>query len=165
MSNSRRHASPMNALRIALLVALAGGCAAPAHHEEPPLGAGLANTHSVDDSVFQALGGKPGIARLTETFIREIAADERLRPYFRHSNIDRFQRMLEEELCMESGGGCEYTGEDMRRVHAGMRISRADFNAMAEALMRAMDKEGVPVVAQNRIMALRAQQRDAVLRE
>ena len=119
----------------------------------------------VDDELFRALGGHAGIESLTERFIREIAADETLRPRFRDVNIARFHRTLQEQLCAESGGGCTYTGDDMRRAHAGLDITRAEFAATVEALMRAMDAEELPVAVQNRVLALHAPKRDDVLGE
>ena len=119
----------------------------------------------VDDELFRALGGHTGIESLTERFIREIAADETLRPRFRDVNIARFHRTLQEQLCAESGGGCTYTGDDMRRAHAGLDITRAEFAATVEALMRAMDAEGLPVAVQNRVLALHAPKRADVLGE
>ncbi len=57
---------------------------------------------------------------------------------------------------METGGGCDYTGDDMQRTHAGMNISRVKFNAIVEALMRAMDKNDIPQGTQNRLLAIYA---------
>ena len=80
-------------------------------------------------------------------------------------NIGRFDAMLREQLCAESGGGCAYTGDDMRRAHAGLDITRAEFNAMVEALADAMDAQGLPVAVQNRVLALHAPKRADVLGE
>ena len=120
---------------------------------------------TADDTLFRALGGHAGIESLTERFIREIAADDALRSRFRDVNIARFHRTLQEQLCANSGGGCTYTGDDMRRAHAHLDVERAEFGATVEALIRAMDAEGLPVGVQNRVLAMYAPMRADVLGE
>jgi len=44
------------------------------------------------------------------------------------------------------------TGESMADAHAGRNISHADFNALVEVLIDAMEKQEVPVAAQNRLL-------------
>jgi len=43
-------------------------------------------------------------------------------------------------LLFSSGGPCNYTGKDMKSAHMGMGISGADFNALVEDLVGALDK-------------------------
>lgn len=107
-------------------------------------------------TLYQELGGEVGVENLTSDFIREIAADDRIRGRYRDSDIGRFHRMMTEQMCMKTGGGCTYTGDDMQRTHAGMKISRVEFNAIVEALMRAMDKNDIAQGTQNRLLALYA---------
>lgn len=109
-----------------------------------------------EGTLYEALGGDSGIDELSADFIREIAADERIRGRYRDSDIDRFHRMMAEQMCMITGGGCTYTGDDMQRTHAGMNITRVEFNAIVEALMRAMDSNNIPQGTQNRLLALYA---------
>ncbi len=171
------HLDAPRALLAAPLVAALVGCTFPATRApEPsahpsagspgaPAAALPARAAAPDDSLFRGLGGHDGIASLIERFIREIAADDVLRPRFRDVNIARFQRTLEEQLCAESGGGCTYTGDDMRRAHAGLDIRRHEFNAVVEALVRAMDAQDLPVPVQNRVLAIHAPKRADVLGE
>jgi len=39
-----------------------------------------------------------------------------------------------------SGGPCKYTGKDMKSAHTGTGITSADFNALVEDLLAALDK-------------------------
>ncbi|PHR65373.1 MAG: hypothetical protein COA51_05970 [Idiomarina sp.] len=64
--------------------------------------------------------------------------------------------MLSEHICELSGGPCEYSGESMVTVHTGMNISRAEFNAVVENLMTAMDQQQLAVSTQNRLLAILA---------
>ena len=53
----------------------------------------------------------------------------------------------------------------MKNAHAGMNVTNAQFNALAEDLYLALEQNGVPYKTQNAIMALPApMQRDIVTR-
>ena len=70
---------------------------------------------------------------------------------------------INEQFCAALGGGCTYTGGDMKSVHAGMNVTNAQFNALAEDLYHAMTTVGVPYHTQNKIIGLLApMQRDIV---
>ncbi|MFC0444507.1 group 1 truncated hemoglobin [Pseudidiomarina halophila] len=110
-----------------------------------------------DASLYQELGAKQGISDLMAVFVLEIAQDERVIHHFDNVDIDRFHRMLSQHLCELTGGPCEYTGADMVEVHTGMAITRAEFNAIVEDLITAMEKEGIAVSTQNRLLAILAE--------
>ena len=118
-----------------------------------------------DDSLFRALGGLPVIERVVQDFMDNMLADARIRHTFDNSNVKRVREKLVEQFCQLSGGGCVYTGDPMREVHQGLKLSNADFNALVEDLQLAMDKNGIPSRTQNRLLALLApMQRDTVSR-
>lgn len=130
-------------MRIAaiLLGLLVCGCAAP--RERP-------------DVLYQDLGGQPGIEKLVTGMLVNIANDDRIVGHFRGANIERLRGKLVEQFCALSGGPCEYTGDDMLQSHAGKNITDADFNALVEDLIAAMEQQRIPVAAQNRLLALLA---------
>ncbi|MCO4856135.1 group 1 truncated hemoglobin [Herbaspirillum sp. WGmk3] len=118
-----------------------------------------------DDSLFRALGGLPVIERVVQDFMDNMLADARIRHTFDNSNVKRVREKLVEQFCQLSGGGCVYTGDPMREVHQGLKLSNADFNALVEDLQLAMDKNGIPSRTQNRLLALLApMQRETVSR-
>ncbi|OZB05190.1 MAG: hypothetical protein B7X54_06075 [Idiomarina sp. 34-48-12] len=112
--------------------------------------------NATERTLYDELGQKQGISQLMEAFILEIAEDERVIHHFENVDIDRFHRMLSEHICDLSGGPCNYSGESMATVHTGMNISRAEFNAIVEHLMTAMDQQQLPVSTQNRLLAILA---------
>ncbi|MFT6430921.1 MAG: hemoglobin [Halopseudomonas sp.] len=117
----------------------------------------------LDDSLYLALGGKPGIGRIVEGLLINIANDDRIVDHFVDADIDRLYQKLVEQICLESGGPCEYTGDSMEDSHARMEITEADFNALVEGLIVAMDDEQVPVTAQNRLLSRLAVMRGAII--
>lgn len=103
-------------------------------------------------SLYDELGQQQGIDRLNETLILAIARDPRINHFFKDADIGRFHRMLGEHLCDLSGGPCQYRGDSMRLVHAGMGVDEAAFNALVEDLIMAMEYEGLSVGIQNRLL-------------
>ncbi|WLQ11823.1 group 1 truncated hemoglobin [Hahella aquimaris] len=118
---------------------------------------------SQDASLYRALGGEQGIARLVDRFMEEISYSEEIAPFFVDTDPDRFREKLSEQLCNISGGPCEYTGDSMRDSHAGISISEADFNRTVDLLINAMNKEGVPYPTQNRLLKRLAPMRKDII--
>ncbi len=103
-------------------------------------------------SVYQQMGGHTKIELIVEYFITEIEYDETMFNFFQDSNIDRFREKLTEHLCILTGGPCEYTGDTMEQVHAGMNITESDFNHSVDLFIQAMNKAKIPHTIQNKIL-------------
>nr|WP_173668950.1 group 1 truncated hemoglobin [Pseudomonas rhodesiae] len=131
-----------------LLLVLLSACA-----QQPPK----------DDSLYRDLGAMPGITRIVEGMLLNIARDERIVERFRRIDIQRLRNKLIEQFCVEAGGPCTYTGDSMAESHKGQNVSRSDFNALVEDLIKAMDSEGIPVPTQNRLLARLARMRGDVI--
>ncbi|AKT32037.1 group 1 truncated hemoglobin [Pseudomonas syringae pv. actinidiae] len=138
----------MRRLLICLMLTVLAGCA-----QQPPK----------DDSLYQDLGQRAGIQRIVEGMLMNIAKDERIVERFRKIDIVRLRDKLVEQLCVEAGGPCRYTGDSMAESHKGQNLTPSDFNALVENLIAAMDTENVPVPAQNRLIARLAPMRGEVL--
>lgn len=110
-----------------------------------------AQTQNAD--LYDALGERSGIETIVKDLLQRIASDQRLAPQFQGIDVRRFHRNLSDQLCVLSGGPCSYDGKAMRAVHAGMGITETEFNALAEQLILAMEQEGIPTWAQNRLLA------------
>lgn len=95
----------------------------------------------------------------------EIANDEQVIDYFADSNVQRFREKMEEHFCAIADGPCEYTGDTMLQVHAGMNISEADFSAVVDNLIVAMYKAEIPIAAQNRLLARLAPLRPEIINQ
>ena len=114
--------------------------------------AGRASQPPENDSLYQALGEQAGINRVVEALLYRIADDVRTAHHFADTDIARLQEKLQEQFCVEAGGPCEYTGDSMADVHAGFDLTEADFNALVEDLIAAMEAERLPVTVQNRLL-------------
>jgi hemoglobin len=103
--------------------------------------------------VFKDFGELPGLTALMEDFMAQLLADPRTRPFFEQADQTLIKKHLTEQFCVILGGPCTYTGRDMKTVHAGLGINRAEFNALVEDLQIAMNKHHVPFHAQNKLLA------------
>jgi hemoglobin len=123
----------------------------------------LAPVHAADDSTYQGLGGRQGIKNVVATLVTLIQADPRIRESFSDSDMKHVAMRLEEQFCALSGGPCKYEGEPMKEIHGGLKVTNAQFNALAEDLQIAMERHGVPSRVQNKLVAMLApMQRDIV---
>lgn len=115
------------------------------------------------DNLFHALGNEPGISQIVDQMLNLVTQDERIKAFFKDTDMPRLAKLLKEQFCVISDGPCQYTGDDMKVVHENLGINAAQFYALAEDLQIAMDKLGVPSATQNRLMAkLAPMKRDIV---
>jgi hemoglobin len=114
----------------------------------------LSSNADTDSSpeLYQQLGERKGIATIVEDLLYLIVEDERINEHFAGIDVSQFHTNLTDQLCNISGGPCTYTGRGMRESHADMNITDTEFNALAENLILAMEENGVPVSAQNRLI-------------
>ena len=109
-------------------------------------------------SLYARLGGKKSIQGVVDEFINIVAADTRINKFFADAAKDptRLQTLnknLVDQLCEATGGPCKYKGKDMKAAHLGMGVSEADFNALVEDLVKALDKFKVGETEKNEILA------------
>lgn len=116
-----------------------------------------------DDSLYRALGEQAGITRIVEGMLLNIAGDRRIVRHFQDIDIQRLRDKLIEQFCVEAGGPCTYSGDSMEESHKGQNLTRSDFNALVENLQDAMEAQGVPMPAQNRLLARLAPMRGQVI--
>jgi hemoglobin len=116
-----------------------------------------------DDSLYLALGGKAGISKIIDIFIYEIGQTEEVVHHFEDTDIDRFREKQIEHICVLAGGPCTYMGDEMRPVHEGMNISEAEFNAMTDAMIRALNVAKISIGYRNRLLAIIAPMRAEVI--
>jgi hemoglobin len=98
-----------------------------------------------EKSLYDRLGQKKAITAVVDEFVGRVAADKRINSFFGATASDpkrlaTFKMNLVDQICEASGGPCKYKGKDMKTAHMGMGISGADFNALVEDLVGALDK-------------------------
>jgi hemoglobin len=114
-------------------------------------------------SLYARLGGTPKVTAFVNQTIDRVAADPRMSKSFDKVNLQHVKDMLLAQICSLTGGGCVYTGDTMREVHAGDRIGNAEFYGLVEQLRGAMRAQDVPLAARNELLEILApMKRDVV---
>jgi hemoglobin len=108
-------------------------------------------------SLYDRLGKKKAITAVVDAFVGKVAADNRINHFFADAAKDpkrlkAFKGKLVDQICQASGGPCKYKGKDMVTAHKGMNISDADFNALVEDLVAALDQFHVGATEKNELL-------------
>ena len=111
-------------------------------------------TMPAQQSLYDRLGAKPAISAVVNQFVSNVAGDTRINARFATTDIPRLKGNLVDQVCMATGGPCEYKGHDMKTTHAGMKISNADFGALVEDLVKALDTFKVPAREKDELLGL-----------
>jgi hemoglobin len=88
-----------------------------------------------DPSLYQRLGGYDAIAAATDDLLARLQGDPRIKDFWKGASTDnrRKARQLIVDYMVEAAGGpAFYVGRDMKKAHAGMRISDVDWTIFME---------------------------------
>ncbi|HTN33592.1 MAG TPA: group 1 truncated hemoglobin [Marinobacter sp.] len=105
-----------------------------------------------EQTLYEQLGERKGIARIVEDLLYLIIEDNRINHQFKGTDVVQFHQNLTDQLCVLSGGPCTYNGKEMRKLHEDMVITDTQFNALVEDLILAMEKNRISTGAQNRLL-------------
>jgi hemoglobin len=103
-------------------------------------------------SLYDRLGGQAAIVAVVDALVGRCANDPRINAKFARSDIPRLKAMLVDQVCEVTGGPCTYTGRTMRAVHAGMRVTNGEFDALVEDLVATLDEFKVPQAEQHELL-------------
>jgi hemoglobin len=120
-------------------------------------------TAAAATTLYERLGGAPGVHAIADTLIDRAAADPVMGRSFADVNLGRVKRLLAEQICELSGGPCHYTGSPMREAHAGLHISQAEFYDLVATLQHVLEERRVPLGARNQLLGLLAPMKRDVL--
>jgi hemoglobin len=122
-----------------------------------------AGAQAVGATLFERIGGESRLKAAVDEFTNIVLADERINFTFADADLNKFKRLLYEQICELTQGPCRYSGRTMFESHKKLDINNAMFNALAEDLYIAFDRVHVPYRLQNQVMAMLApMQRDVV---
>ncbi|TAG75851.1 MAG: group 1 truncated hemoglobin [Burkholderiales bacterium] len=106
-----------------------------------------------NEAAIAGFGGYAGLMKINLDLVARVKANALIGKLFADTDAPRLAGLLSDQFCELLGGGCKYTGNDMRAAHQGMGIKTHHFNALAEELQRAMDAAGVSQSEQFRLIA------------
>jgi hemoglobin len=144
-----------NLMIVAMAVAVAFGSLAPGLTAAQDMGKGT----MAKRTLYSRLGGKKAITAVVDEFVVNVEADNRINKFFSAAASDpkrlaMFKGKLVDQICQGTGGPCKYRGKDMKTAHRGMGINEAEFNALVEDLVAALNKFNVPQAEQDELLGI-----------
>lgn len=114
-------------------------------------------------SLYDRLGGEAALKAVVEDFVGRAAGNPKVN-FFRKgtdkewkpqpADVDMLKKRLVQLLGAVTGGPQKYEGKDMKSLHAGMKITSAEFGAIAGDLKATLDKFKVPAKEQEEVMKI-----------
>jgi hemoglobin len=108
----------------------------------------------VSDSLYERLGGEKGLSAIVRDSIDNHLKNPTIKTRFQESDVERLNRLAVEFFGMGSGGPQKYTGKDMREAHKSMNINGAEFLAVIDDIMAALDKNKVTGETKNEVLGI-----------
>lgn len=131
-----------------------------------------ANTAHTAKPLAERLGGYKAITAVVDQFVTNCATDPKINSFFKETaapgneaRLTKFKKNLADQICAAGGGTwdgtwgttkgetCVYGGADMKTAHAGMNIKDADFSALVNDLVKALDKFKVGKTEKKELLA------------
>lgn len=117
----------------------------------------------VQKSLYERLGGEPAITAVVADFVGRAAADPAVNFTRKGTgkeweatpeNVELLKKRLVQFIGLATGGPQTYEGDDMRSAHTGMKITDAEFNAIAGDLKASLDVFSVPAQEQQELLTI-----------
>jgi hemoglobin len=135
-------------------------------------------------TLYERLGGEEGVQTIVSDFVARAMADPRVNwerkgvvkgGWFRRNkpvewqhdaqDVANLKKHMAQFIALATGGPVKYEGGEMRQVHAGLRITNAEFDASIGDLKATLDKLGVPTDEQKELLAVVESTRPQVVTE
>jgi hemoglobin len=114
-------------------------------------------------SLYERLGGEPAVKAVVDDFVNRAAADPKVNFTRKGTdkewaatpdNVAKLKMHLTQFVAQAAGGPQKYQGKAMKPLHAGMKITSAEFDAAAADLVASLDKFKVPQKEKDELMAV-----------
>ena len=113
-------------------------------------------------SLYERLGGEAAVKAVVDDFVGRAAGNPKVNFTRKgikeweasEANVAKLKTNLVNLIGALTGGPQKYTGKDMKSLHAGMKITTAEFGALAGDLKATLDKFKVPAKEQAELMKI-----------
>ena len=94
-----------------------------------------------DDTLYERVGGRAGLAEVMTDFYLRVFADEELRPFFENVSVDKLESMQTEFFAAALEGPISYSGRPLSHVHSGLGIRPRHVRRFLDHLLEALRKQ------------------------
>ncbi|MGM0555227.1 MAG: group I truncated hemoglobin [Myxococcota bacterium] len=117
----------------------------------------------MSDTLYERLGGRAAVDAAVDIFYRNVLSDDRIAHFFDTVDMDEQIAKQKAFLTVAFGGPNDYDGKDLAEAHAHMDLTDEHFDAVAEALVGALEELDVPQEQIDEVVAVAESTRPAVL--
>lgn len=118
----------------------------------------------MSESLFERLGGEEGITAIASDLVDNHLANAAIAPRFAASDVAVLKNAAATFFIAGTGGPSVYKGKDMLATHKGMNISAAEFMAVLDDALNALEKNNVGQREQEEVLfVLYSMRNDVVL--
>jgi hemoglobin len=121
-------------------------------------------------ALVERLGGREGIAKVVDTFVKNVAADNKINKRFAKltgAKLEKFKTNITDQICEaaspEGAPVCKYAGKNMKDAHKGMKIKEEEWQALVADLKSALEENKVPSTDQDDLFALLGPMHDDIV--
>ena len=97
----------------------------------------------MSELLYDRLGGSEGITKIASDVIDNHLANKTIATRFAKSNADALKNAAATFFITGTGGPNVYKGKDMLAAHQGMNISAAEFMAVLDDALAALEKNNI----------------------
>jgi len=117
----------------------------------------VSGTAFAADSLYKRVGGYDALAAVTDDFIGKLATDKDFSRFFVGFSEDskkRIRQNVVDLFCQATGGPCFYVGRDLKVAHAGLGITKAEWDKSVMLFTDTLNKFKVPEQEQKDLAAI-----------
>ncbi|MGP1716694.1 MAG: group I truncated hemoglobin [Methylophilus sp.] len=107
-------------------------------------------------TLFQRIGGLPILSRISNQTLDIVSKDPRTKRSFEDVKMKTLKESLTNFLCIKTGGNCVYEGETMKKSHADLHITTAEFEILVDVLRERIDANGIATKEKNELLKILA---------
>ena len=94
-------------------------------------------------SLYERLGGTEGITSIASDLVDIHVANPRIAPRYANSDLAKVKNGAATFFITGTGGPAVYEGKDMLATHKGMNIDCAEFMAVLDDALEALEKNNI----------------------
>ncbi len=115
-------------------------------------------------TLYERLGGGEAIRAIADEAVELHLRNPAIKARFLKADPEQLKRLAGEFFAHGTGGPEIYTGRDMRSAHEGMNASEAEFLAVVDDIMAAMDTHEIGAQEKNEVLSILYGMKDDIIR-
>ncbi|HSH40872.1 MAG TPA: group 1 truncated hemoglobin [Arenicellales bacterium] len=120
----------------------------------------------MSETLYDRLGGQNGINKLCDRIVELHLENQVVSPRYQalsDEEVDRARAKVKEFLAAGSGGPVEYTGRSMIETHTGMNVNAAEYLAVVDDIMQAMNEMEYPRPVCDEVLGIAYSLKDEIM--